>query len=81
MMSLPLKQLEAEALELSVRERAQLAHRLIVSLDEDVMEDPAEVERAWDEEISRRLAEVEAGTAELIPADQVFAELRARARR
>jgi hypothetical protein len=35
-MDLPLKQLEAEALELSVQERAQLAHRLIVSLDEDV---------------------------------------------
>jgi putative addiction module component (TIGR02574 family) len=80
-MGLPLKQLEAEAMELSVRERAQLAHRLIVSLDEDVTDEPAEVERAWDEEISRRLAEVEAGTAELFPAEQVFAELRARARR
>jgi putative addiction module component (TIGR02574 family) len=80
-MGLPLKQLEAEALELSVRERAQLVQRLIVSLDEDVTEDPAEVERAWDEEISRRLAEVQAGTAELIPAEQVFNELRARARR
>lgn len=80
-MGLPLKQVEAAALELSVRERAQLAHRLIVSLDDDVTDDPAEVQRAWDEEISRRLAEAEAGTAELIPAEQVFAELRARAGR
>jgi len=77
-MSLPLKQIEAEALELSPRERAQLAHRLIVSLDDDVEEDPAEVERAWEDEIRRRLEEVDAGTAELIPAEEVFAELRSR---
>jgi putative addiction module component (TIGR02574 family) len=80
-MGLPLKQLEAEALELSARERAQLAHRLLVSLDADVDDDPAAVEHAWEEEIRRRLAEVEAGTAELIPAEQVFSELRSRTRR
>lgn len=32
-MALPLKQLEAEALELPVQERAQLAKSLIASLD------------------------------------------------
>lgn len=57
---------------------ARLAHRLIVSLDEDADEAPAEVERAWEAEIRRRVVELEAGTAELIPAEQVFAELRAR---
>lgn len=77
-MGLPLKQLEAEALELSPRERAQLAHSLIVSLDDDAEDDPAEVERAWEDEIRRRLEEVDAGTAELIPAEDVFAELRSR---
>lgn len=79
-MSLPVEQLETEALELPHRERARLAHRLIVSLDEDPSEDPVEVERAWEVEIRRRVAELEAGTAELIPAEQVFAELRARPR-
>jgi putative addiction module component (TIGR02574 family) len=77
-MALPLKQLEAEALELPLQERAQLVGRLIASLDQDADDDPAEVERAWEEEIRHRLAELEAGTAELIPADQVFAELRSR---
>lgn len=72
------QELEAEALKLPTGERARLAHRLIISLDEDADEDPAEVERAWGEEIRRRLAEVDAGTAELIPAEEVFAELRAR---
>jgi putative addiction module component (TIGR02574 family) len=79
-MGLPLKQLEAEALELAPNERAQLAHRLIVSLDDDVEDNPAEVERAWEDEIRRRLQEVDAGTAELIPAEEVFAELRSRSR-
>ncbi|MEW5930908.1 MAG: addiction module protein [Gemmatimonadota bacterium] len=49
-------------------------------LHEDTADDPAEVERAWEEEIRRRLAELDAGTAELIPADRVFAELRSRRR-
>ena len=75
------QEIEAEILKLPIQERARLAHRLIVSLDEDADEDPAEVERAWEEEIRRRLAELEAGTAELIPAAEVFAELRARPRR
>lgn len=80
-MGLPLKQLEAEALELPLSERAQLARRLIISLDEDAGEEPDAVERAWEEEIRRRLEEVDAGTAELVTADEVFAELRARTRR
>lgn len=64
--------------ELPLAKRAQLAQRLIASLDLEAVDDPAEVERAWEDEIRRRLAELEAGTAELIPADQVFAELRSR---
>ena len=80
-MSIPLEKLEAHVLELPLRERARLAHRLLVSLDEESEEDPAEVERAWAEEIRRRVDELDAGTAELIPADEVFAELRARPRR
>jgi hypothetical protein len=57
-----------------------LAKILLVSLDDGPGDDPAEVERAWDVEIRRRLAELESGTAELIPAEEVFAELRARTR-
>lgn len=75
-----LEQLEAEVLDLPVAERAHLVQRLIASLDDDE-EDPREVERAWEDEIRHRLAEVEAETAELIPAEEVFAELRARLRR
>ena len=42
-------------------------------------EDPA-IEAAWDDEIRKRLDEVEHGVAKLIPAEQVFAEIRAMTR-
>jgi putative addiction module component (TIGR02574 family) len=79
-MSRPLKQLEAEVLALSVPERAHLAQRLIESLDDNAEEDPAQVERAWEEEIRRRIEEDRAGKAPLVPASEVFAEARARLR-
>lgn len=71
-----IEQVEASALELSRDERARLAQRLLESLDDDVAEEPDAVEAAWADEIARRVAELEAGTAELIPAEQVFAEIR-----
>ena len=66
------EQLEVEALHLPRDERARLAEALISSLDEE-----SEVERAWNAEIRRRVAELDAGTVETIPAEQVFAELNA----
>jgi putative addiction module component (TIGR02574 family) len=71
-MSQPLERLETEALELPVRERAALAHRLIASLDEGTDDDPAEVELAWEEEISRRLAAYRSGEVRTISSDDVF---------
>jgi len=49
--------------------------------DDESGDDLAAVEGARRDEICRRVAELDAGTAELIPADEVFAELRARPRR
>jgi putative addiction module component (TIGR02574 family) len=71
--------LAQDALKLSQQERARLAHDLLVSLEE-TEEDPAEVERAWREEIERRMADVRAGNVTGIPADEVFAKLRANSR-
>ena len=53
-------------------ERARLAEELLASLDPH----ETEVEAAWDEELRRRIDEVERGTVELIPADQAFAQVR-----
>lgn len=75
-MSLPLERVESEALELSARERAALAHRLIVSLDEGPDDDPTEVELAWEAEIQRRLDSWRRGEVEPIPSSEVFAKAR-----
>lgn len=62
-----------KARSLPAEDRARLAEDLLSSLQED--HDLA-IEAAWDTEIRRRLDEVEAGTAKLIPAAEVFAEVR-----
>ena len=58
-----LDKLRAEALSLPAEQRAALAHDLIDSLDSPADPDAAD---AWDAEISRRLAEIDAGTANLV---------------
>jgi putative addiction module component (TIGR02574 family) len=70
-MARPLKEIEQELLNLPQAERARLAHRLIVSLDEDVPYNEG-VEAAWLEEIKRRDAEIERGDALMIPAEEVM---------
>ena len=64
------EELEARARELPREERARLAETLISSLDEE-----AEVERAWNEEIRRRLQELDAGSVETVSGEEVLAEL------
>jgi putative addiction module component (TIGR02574 family) len=79
-MTMPVEQLEADALALPPHERVRLVERLIESLEPDEDEEPTEVERAWGEEIRRRLEEFDSGAAEAIPASEVIAELRQRRR-
>ena len=62
-----------KARSLPAEDRARLAEDLLSSLQE--VHDLA-IEAAWDTEVRRRLDEVEAGTAKLIPAAEVFAEVR-----
>ena len=71
-MSSQLESVEAEAMKLTAEERAQLADRLIASLFED-----AQIEDAWEVEVERRIAEIEAGRSKLIPASEAIARARA----
>jgi putative addiction module component (TIGR02574 family) len=71
------ERIEAEILQLSTEERAYLAQRLIESLDDEEMDDPAEVERAWELEIERRVADYRSGKLETIPAEEVRRKIRA----
>ena len=69
--------LKKEALKLPSGDRAELAYSLIRSLDEDDEESDSEHERLWREEIQRRYRELKEGKAELVPAEEVFAAIRA----
>lgn len=70
-----LEKVRTEALSLSEAERAELAHNLVASLDG--LADP-DTETAWDAEILRRLAEIDAGTANLIDREEFRRRMRAR---
>lgn len=71
-MSTSLKQLEEQARSLSAEERAKLAESLLESLHSPI----SEIEKAWDEEIERRVAAFDRGELSAYPAEDVFADAR-----
>lgn len=65
--------LEAQAMNLSPEERADLAEKLWLSVNSK-----EEVQDAWDNEIERRIREIDAGEVQAVPWDTVLAGLRAK---
>ena len=59
-----------KALALPEEERAELAGSLLQSLD-DTPEDPESVEAAWNEEIARRIADLDSGKVKTVPWEEV----------
>ena len=59
-----------KALALSTEERAQLVDSLLESLEER-HEDPPAVEAAWNDEVARRIAELDSGNAKTIPWEEI----------
>ena len=76
-MSAVLDELKARALKLSPPDRDELVRTLIASIDGDPEGTPEEIAQAWDEEVARRIADFEAGKTKGIPAEEVFAKIRA----
>ena len=68
-----LLQIESEALELPVQDRAALAQRLLLSLEE-VSE--SEFERLWADESARRVAEFDAGKGVSVSGEEVARKAR-----
>ena len=66
-----LKTVEAQALKLSAEERAQLADRLLASLFED-----SAIEAAWEDEVERRIDDIERGRSKLVPLDESLRKAR-----
>lgn len=71
-MTRSLEAVEAAAMQLSPEERSELIERLI-----DTVLPAPPLHPAWEAEIARRVAEMDAGLVEGIPAEQVFAKMRA----
>lgn len=69
-----LQKIEDEALHLSKKERAQLIQRLILSLD-DPSED--ELRSDWLLEAQRRAQELDSGSIQAVPGDEVMKKARA----
>lgn len=76
-MSRTVEDLKAQALKLTPSDRDELVRELIASLDGEPEGTSEEIAKAWDEEIARRVSDLEAGRTVGIPAEQVFAEIRA----
>ena len=66
------EKLTAEALKLTVSERAAFAQLLLASLEED-----DDVGRAWAIEVERRIARVESGETQSVPIADVLAKIHA----
>jgi putative addiction module component (TIGR02574 family) len=73
MINSPLEDIEAAAMQLSLAERAKLAERLLVSLDEE-----DEILASWVAEAERRGEAYERGEMEAIDFDESIARLKAR---
>lgn len=71
-MTQAVEDLKSQASALSQPERAELAHFLLTTLEP---EDEG-VEKAWREEVARRVAEIRSGKAAGRPVEEVLAELR-----
>lgn len=56
------------ALKMSVRERAEIAQRLLDSLDQ---QSDMDVDSAWQSEIERRISEIDSGRVSCIPWEEV----------
>ena len=74
-MPTPVEKMFDEALSLPTEMRAELADRLLGSLN---IPTRSEIDEAWAEEAERRLQEVADGSVKPIPGEEVFRELRAK---
>lgn len=64
-----MEELLTEAMKLGLEARAELAQRLILSVDTPT---ESEIEQLWLQEAQRRLREWQAGKVKAVPAEEVF---------
>lgn len=77
-MSMTVTEVERALLALDRRDRAEVLHRGIRSLDVDNQADSnqTEIDAAWRTELRRRIDDIESGKIELLDVDESHAQLR-----
>lgn len=70
-----IEQILTEAMKWPTPSRAYVAEKLLETLD---FEEDVELSEEWLAEIRRRVATIEAGQAQMLPAEKVFAAIRRR---
>jgi putative addiction module component (TIGR02574 family) len=73
-MSAAAKEIVQAALKLDPQVRAEVAQEILESIEASSY---GELSPAWEEELDRRVREIEEGRVQLVPAEQVFAEIEA----
>jgi putative addiction module component (TIGR02574 family) len=61
---------------LTRQQRADLAHQLLLTLDEPDQPNQAEIDAAWQAELNRRVDEILSGKAELVSDEESRARVR-----
>lgn len=72
-------EIEQAMLALDRRDLAALIHRGIQALDQaDNEASQDEIDDAWRDELGKRIDDIQGGTVETVPADEVFSRIRAK---
>ena len=71
--AMTIRALEKEVLELPPKSRARFAEKIIESIDDYA---GPEIEKAWTQEIGRRVEEIKSGKAKGIPAEEAMTKAR-----
>ncbi len=74
-MSHSLKEIRELVLALPPNQRLMLANEIYESVGEEDAEDEVDVSAAWDEEIKRRLDEIDSGKVKLLSYEEVLADM------
>jgi len=72
-MPLSLAEIERQVSQLTLEERTRLISFLIATLEPS---DPADIEAAWEAEVSARSKEIQEGSVAPVPADDALARVR-----
>ena len=70
-------ELTERAKSLPAEQRARLAEQILATLDPQ----DEDVDAAWDEEIRKRIEEIETGRVKTVPSEEAFAQVRQALRR